>query len=81
MNKYVDADALLDKLPDDLQYKGSVRRVLIQAPAADVKPVIHGHWIDTGSGQECSVCHEFQPGYDNYRFYCAACGADMKGGE
>ena len=38
-----------------------------------------GKWIDTGSGQECSVCHEIQYGYDTFRHYCANCGADMKG--
>ena len=37
-----------------------------------------GKWIDTGSGQECSECHEIQPGYDNFRNYCANCGADMR---
>ncbi len=37
-----------------------------------------GHWIDTGSGQECSKCHEIQYGYDNHRFYCANCGAKME---
>lgn len=39
-----------------------------------------GEWIDTGSGQECSVCHEIQYGYDNFRHFCANCGADMRGG-
>lgn len=36
--RYIDADALLQRLPDDLPYKGSVKRVLIQAPTADVVP-------------------------------------------
>lgn len=36
MAKYIDADALLSRLPDDLPYKGSVKRVLMQAPTADV---------------------------------------------
>ena len=40
-----------------------------------------GHWIYTGSGQECSVCHEIQYGYDNYRHFCPNCGADMRGEE
>ena len=35
MSKYIDADALLNKLPDDLPYKGSVKRVLMQAPAVN----------------------------------------------
>lgn len=34
--RYIDADALLTKLPDDLPYKASVKRVLMQAPNADV---------------------------------------------
>ena len=38
MARYIDADALLQKLPDDLPYKASVKRVLIQAPEADVVP-------------------------------------------
>lgn len=39
-----------------------------------------GKWIDTGSGQECSECHEIQYGYDNFRYFCPNCGADMRGG-
>ena len=38
MARYIDADELLNKLPDDLPYKSSVKRVLIQAPTADVVP-------------------------------------------
>ena len=35
------------------------------------------HWIDTGSGQMCSRCGEIQYGYDNFRRFCASCGAKM----
>lgn len=45
----------------------------------DAEPVRHGYWIDTGSGQRCSECHEIQYGHDNYRRYCANCGAKMDG--
>ena len=38
-----------------------------------------GRWIDTGSGQECSECHETQYGYDSFRYFCAFCGAEMEG--
>lgn len=48
-------------------------------PAMDAVEVVHGEWKDTGSGQVCSACDEFQPGYDNYRFFCAHCGARMDG--
>lgn len=43
-----------------------------------VHPTKTGHWIDTGSGQECSECGEIQYGYDNFRFYCANCGAKIE---
>jgi hypothetical protein len=38
MARYIDTDALLSKLPDDLPYKSSVKRVLMQAQEADVAP-------------------------------------------
>ena len=38
MSEYKDIDEILKKLPDDLPYKASVKRVLMQAPAADVVP-------------------------------------------
>ena len=36
MPRYFDGDALLSKMPDDLPYKSSVKRVLMQAPSVDV---------------------------------------------
>lgn len=50
-------------------------------PVADVRENVHGEWIDTGSGEECSVCHEIQYGYDSGRRFCASCGAVMDGGD
>ena len=38
--RYIDADAQLSRLPDDLPYKASAKRVLIQAPTADVVEVV-----------------------------------------
>lgn len=40
MSRYIDADSLLNNLPDDLPYKASVKRVLIQAPTEDVVEVV-----------------------------------------
>ena len=40
MSRYIDADALLNNLPDHLPYKASVKRVLIQAPTEDVVEVV-----------------------------------------
>lgn len=38
MARYIDAEELLSRLPDALPYKASVKRVLMQAPEADVVP-------------------------------------------
>ena len=64
--------------PDKYDAAVSIKGASYSIPAADVRPVVSGEWIDTGSGQECSVCSEFQPGYDNYRNFCPNCGADMR---
>lgn len=48
---------------------------LIDGSEIDVPERNVGEWIDTGSGEECSVCNEIQYGYDNYRNYCANCGS------
>lgn len=61
MKRYIDADALLERLPDDLPYKGSVKRVLIQAPAADVVE----RWEFDVLDAECSRLERFESaGYD-----------------
>ena len=86
MSKYIDADALLNNLPDDLPYKASVKRVLIQAPTADVVEVRHGEWKTptTINGRafnvpHCSVCDGIPCGVDENTKYCPNCGAKMDG--
>ena len=62
--------------------KALVGRILFMIdnmPTIEAEPVKHGRWIDTGSGQECSICKEIQYGYDNGRHYCPNCGARMDG--
>lgn len=52
---------------------------LKNAPAADVVPVRHGHWIEDGDYQICSECGE-EHCWDEYRAaYCDSCGAKMDG--
>lgn len=70
MSRYIDADALLSNLPNDLPYKASVKRVLIQAPSADVVEVVrckdckhyggvtYGYVCSKYSGAETKVCTE-----------------------
>lgn len=67
---YIDRDKLLNELPNDLPYKASVKRVLIQAEEADVVKVVrctdcdipHNRW--TG----CPYLNGLIPPPD---FYCA----------
>ena len=47
-------------------------------PAADVKPVVRGHWIKLSRGDVCSEC-KYQTGrYEHGGNYCPDCGADMR---
>lgn len=77
---YIDADELLRTLPDDLPYKASVKRVLMQAPEADVVEVMHGTWVKvyrnkTAIVYECSCCGHLTLGTTDY----CICGARMDG--
>ena len=80
MSGYIDRDALLKRLPEDLPYKASVKRVLIQAPTADVVEVRHGEWRevnDTYPRYVCTVCNHL---FNNKNYnYCPCCGANMDG--
>ena len=87
MNRYIDQDKVIDAVLElDTTHRVSWQDAVIDMidcmPPADVQPVVHGEWRDTGSGQECSVCGEIQYGYDSGRYYCANCGAkiDKRGG-
>ena len=57
-----------------------VKTYLLALPSADVKPVVHGHWIEryrNGFGNmicECSNCHS----NSKRRNFCFNCGADMR---
>lgn len=81
MTDYIERD-LWQSLPDDLPYKASVRRVLMQAPAADVRPVVRGEWVPLEHSTVhtyCSSCRRvwsniFQPTIWNF---CPNCGAEM----
>lgn len=58
-----------------------VLRMIDDAPTADVAPVVHGRWIDDGSG--IIICPECERGYNlhaKYTHYCPNCGAKMDGG-
>lgn len=54
--------------------------VVRSLPPADVRPVVHGHWIDYDDdygAYSCSVCGENAPEDTEWPF-CPYCGADMR---
>ena len=87
--RYIDADALLNNLPDDLPYKASVKRVLIQAPTENVVEVRHGEWETMPDCQPNRllayrhICSECKNTYKDLNCrghnYCHWCGAKMDG--
>ena len=83
MTKYVDVDALLERLPNDLPYKASVKRVLMQAEGVEVR---HSRWENISGFDVCNVCGTSpaccEPKPNNpkgYPPYCHQCGAKMDG--
>lgn len=86
MDDYISRQAEIEALENKAHLEWGYLRVampllktLETIPAADVAPVVHAYWRDTGSGQECSACKEIQYGYDTGRYFCANCGAKMDG--
>jgi hypothetical protein len=69
-------------------------REIDDIPAADVRPVVRGEWVDTNAvigiatetdhvqifAHRCSLCGELFPSYWT-RNFCPNCGADMRGEE
>ena len=54
--------------------------IIEDAPSADVRENVHGHWADD---DKCSVCGE-EPLYEydlRTLNFCPNCGADMRGTE
>lgn len=55
--------------------------ILDEAPTVDAEPVVHGHWIDDGVWDVCSVCGRaflkvHLNGNPTFN-YCPNCGAKM----
>lgn len=68
---------------DVLRALDDVRLAIKSEPAANVAPVVHGHWKSHYDGiveyQECSVCRK---SISNSIFpYCPHCGAKMEESE
>lgn len=60
-----------------------IQRLLHDAPAADVAPVVHGRWVDAGRGiKACSNCnHGIKEHMACANHYCPNCGTKMDEGD
>ena len=87
MDEYIPRKALLDWVhefyPEDKVFASAI----INAPAADVAPVVHGRWIDKGEYAVCTECGgRSGTQYDGVEpiplmtQFCPNCGAKMDGG-
>ena len=90
MVEYIEREAAIERLEKLMQLQAPTARAIIEAiPAADVRPVVLGKWINDHNGKYsssgdnyfCSVCKDpslrafGKPAKTNY---CPNCGADMR---
>lgn len=78
MAEYIEREALINAY--DLAHvgpPGGARKLMLEAPAVDVAPVVHGRWVSfdfdvTFSCSECGFTTDFM-----LTNYCPDCGAKM----
>ena len=92
MDEYIQRETLLERAEYDNNYRLIIpAEALKAAPAADVVPVVHGRWDDSGrytfpsgaAAVRCTNCGcaltESEYRLNNWN-YCPVCGAKMDGG-
>ena len=94
MAEYIKREALVHRLKSPYLFNITQRifEIISEIPAADVAPVVHGRWDDSGrytfpSGDtavRCTNCGcaltESEYRLNNWN-YCPGCGAKMDGGD
>lgn len=90
MARYIDADKLIAEYDRvHIGPPGGARKLMEEAPTADVVEVKHGEWIHTDNANrwtgkdECSECtyHTWDREDLSHYNYCPHCGAKMDGGK
>lgn len=90
MAEYIDKAVVKERLERVFKLQAKTAKKLVDdMPVEDVKPVLHGEWVENpdetfASTFHCSECGEYPLFYDNeYCFsnFCPNCGADMRGGK
>ena len=77
---YIEREALLAEYDRvHVGAPGGARKLIEDAPAADVAPVVHGWWVGGAYDFCCSACGVYQNAYTGRTKYCPNCGARMDG--
>ena len=94
MAEYIEKQAAIDAINHELLCGATADAsgletaydLIHELKPADVRPVIHGHWIPVTNGRgghECSVCHNYAPSYQSGNEYlsrfCPVCGSENNG--
>lgn len=83
MAEYIDREAALMKLMQDGCNAKNLQSIS-DIPGADVVPVVHGRWRESGPWLECQSCGEIYSriGGNAGKLwnYCPNCGANTDGG-
>lgn len=83
MSEYISREAALMAIMQNGTDAGTVG-VIMNLPAADVAPVVHGEWIKRDGYTECSACEYWYDSPDSEEpgdrsNFCPNCGAKMGG--
>ena len=88
MGDLIEREKLLGSLPkNDTVLSLDVRKIVVDAPAVDAAPVVHGRWVPNSleTHWKCSECGNPAPDCKEYggevcewmSGYCPNCGAKM----
>lgn len=89
MAEYIKREDALKEVDRSLSLNEAYSRIASRIIAADVTPVVHGHWIMRGGKRYCSACQKracVTRDSDDFWYtvgtdYCPNCGARMDGAE
>lgn len=95
MDEYIKRKSLIDEFDRlglgehsfvERAFSDGVRTIIAGIPAADVAPVVHGHFVHDGprfahsvDWWHCSSCGRLASGVETRFAYCPWCGARMDG--
>lgn len=68
----------VDGFPNTITFHDA-KMVVRSIRPADVRPVVHGHWVHLSGCDMCSKCGYHTGKHEQGKNFCPNCGADMRG--